>query len=194
MLLLRKLKYLCEHDPKPIFDHFRNIGISAALTIGAGALRSFNIEGNPGYINYIAFVCSFIAFTLAMLLLIINTSFAQISINLFFFNKTKFTGRLQKLGSALVMYSYLGVLVALSVMYSINSASDNSSRLNQQSLALERTHMSIEMLIEIIVNLENENIKLQTANTKLSATNAELIVKISQFSASIPADNTPVVD
>jgi hypothetical protein len=90
--LKEKIKNLFTDDPKPIFDHFRNIGIAAALALGAGALRSFDLDGNPAYLNDIALVCSFIAFALATILLIINTSFAQISINMFFFNKTKFKG------------------------------------------------------------------------------------------------------
>lgn len=183
--LNQKIRNLFKTDPKPIFDHFRNIGIAAALALGAGALRSFNLENNPGYLNDIALVCSYVAFTIATVLLIINTSFAQTSINLFFFNKTKFNGFFQKLISAIALYSYIGVLVALTVMYAFNAANDRMERRNQQQAAAEKLYLNIEKVNETLERLGEENIKLRSVNSKLKDKNENLSTEVSQFNKSI---------
>lgn len=181
LTLNEKVKNLFKNDPKLIFDHFRNIGIAAVLALGAGSLRSFNIDKNPLYINDITWVCSFIVFAIAAVLMIINTTFAQISINLFFFNKTKFEGVIQKLGSAIVMYSYTALLLALTVMYSFNSANDRITELNQQQVESDRLHLNIEKISEVVRKLEETNIKLENENMQLIERNQTLNLKLSQL-------------
>ncbi len=63
--LKQRIENLFKSDPKPIFDHFRNIGIAAALALGAGALRSFSLENNPWHLNDIALVCSYVTFAIS---------------------------------------------------------------------------------------------------------------------------------
>jgi hypothetical protein len=79
-----KYTRLFTEDPKPIFDHFRNIAIVGALVIGAGLLKKIDIVGNPLYVNGIAKSSFWIIVIVAVLLLAMNTRFAQVSINTFF--------------------------------------------------------------------------------------------------------------
>ncbi len=169
--LKQKIVHLFKNNPKPIFDHFRNIGIVAALTFGAGELRSFNLESYPWYVNDIALACSYITFAIAIVLLIINISFAQLSINLFFFNKTKFNGFFQKLSSAIVLYSYTGVLFALTVMYAFNFTSHKTENLNPTQAASEELYLNIDKVNETIGKLREENKKLKNENSRLKSEN-----------------------
>lgn len=183
--LKQRVENLFKSDPKPIFDHFRNIGIAAALALGAGALRSFNLENNPWYLNDIALVCSYVTFAITIVLLIINISFAQISINMFFFNKTKFDGFLQKIGSAIVLYTYTGVLFALTVMYALNAANDRIEKLNQQQAEADKLYLNIEKVNEALNRLGEENVTLRSENSRFKNENESLSSEVSQFNKSI---------
>ncbi|WP_372740209.1 hypothetical protein [Neptunomonas sp.] len=183
--LTQRIQNLFKSDPKPIFDHFRNIGIAAALALGAGALRSFHLENNLWYLNDVALVCSYVTFALATVLLIINTSFAQISINIFFFNKTKFDGVLQKIGSAVVLYTYTGVLFALTVMYALNAANDRIEQINQQQAEAGKLYLNIEKVNETLKTLGEENVKLRSENSRLESDIESLSSEVSQFNKSI---------
>lgn len=183
--LMQRIKNLFKSDPKPIFDHFRNIGIAAALALGAGALRSFNIANNPWYLNDIALVCSYFTFAVATVLLIINISFAQVSINIFFFNKTKFDGVWQKIGSAVVIYTYTGVLFALTVMYALNASNDRIEKLNQQQAEAGKLYLNIEKVNETLKKLEAEHINLRSENSRLKDENESLRSELSKFNNSI---------
>jgi hypothetical protein len=183
--LVEKIRNVFKSDPKPIFDHFRNIGIVAALALGAGALRSFNVENNLFYLNDIAWVCSFITFVIATILIIINISFAQISINLFFFNKTKFNGFFQKLGSAIPVYSYIGVLFALTVMYSFNTANDRIEKLKQQEFAAEKMYLNVEKVSETLKMFEVKIKQLESENVNLKEERNTILLEFSQFNKSI---------
>lgn len=183
--LKQRIENLFKSDPKPIFDHFRNIGIAAALALGAGALQSFNLENNPWYLNDIALVCSYVTFAITTVLLIINISFAQISINMFFFNKTKFDGLLQKIGSAIVLYTYTGVLFALTVMYALNAANDRIEKLNQQQAEADKLYLNLEKVNETLKRLGEENVNLKSENSRLKNENESLSSEVSQFNKSI---------
>lgn len=176
-----KIKSLLINDPKPIFDHFRNIGITAALVLGGCVLNSFNLDANPWYLNEIVSVCSYVIFAVAAGLLIINTSYAQISINIFFFNKTKFESFFKKIGSAIVIYSYTGILIALTVMYSLNAADNRTKKHDQQQAAPDKLYLKIEKVNETIGKLENKIIKLRTENTQLKEESRSLNLEIAKF-------------
>lgn len=185
MSLWEKIKCLFKNDPKPIFDHFRNIGIAAAFALGGGALHSFNLDNNLWYLNEVASVCSYVTFAIATGLLIINTSYAQISINIFFFNKTKFEGFLQKLGSAIVIYGYTGILFTLTVMYSLNAADDRIKKHNQQQAASDELYLNIAKVTETIGVLEDKILNLQAENSQLKEENSSLNLEVAQFNKSI---------
>lgn len=176
-----KIKNLFFNDPKPIFDHFRNIGIAAVLALGASALRSFNLYDNPFYINNIAMMCSYVTFVIAMALLIINTSYAQVSINLFFFNKTKFEGVWQKLGSGIPVYSYTVILVALIVMYSFNSANERVDQLTKQTVDSEKLYLNIDKIKETVEVLDGKATILEAENNHLKEENEKLRIEVSQL-------------
>lgn len=181
----KKIKNVFKSDPKPIFDHFRNIGIVAALALGAGALRSFNVENNLFYLNDIASVCSIITFLLATILIIINISHAQTSINLFFFNKAKVNGFFKRLVAAIPVYGYIGVLFALTVMYSFNTASDRIEKLKQQGFSTEKIYINLEKVSETLRIFEMKIRNLESENTKLKEERDSILLEISQFNKSI---------
>jgi cell division protein ZapA (FtsZ GTPase activity inhibitor) len=183
--LKQKIENLFKSDPKPIFDHFRNIAIAATLALGASALQSFNLDNNPLYVNNIALACSYVTFAIAIFLLIINISFAQISINMFFFNKTKFDGAFQKIGSAIVLYTYTGVLLALTVMYTLNTSNDKIEKLDQQKVESEKLYLNIMKIEEALEKLGKENSNLRSENSRLKDEIDKLNSQSSQYNNSI---------
>lgn len=72
----QRIEILFESDLKPIVDHFINIGIAAALVLGA--VRDFKVENSPSYLNDISLFWSYVIFAIASVLLIIKISFPDI--------------------------------------------------------------------------------------------------------------------
>jgi hypothetical protein len=92
----QKINNIFTQDPKPIFDHIRNIGIAAAVIIGAGLLKASDFAANsksPEVINLAAL-------SLAIggtILFIINMKFAQNNISALILDKHASTGVLDRL-------------------------------------------------------------------------------------------------
>lgn len=92
----QKIISLLTEDPKPIFDHVRNIGIAAAVIIGGGLLKTSELAASsksPEIIN-------FAALSLAIggtVLFIINMILAQNKISTLILDKHASTGVLARL-------------------------------------------------------------------------------------------------
>jgi heme/copper-type cytochrome/quinol oxidase subunit 4 len=127
---------LFKEDPKPIFDHFRNIVIVGVLTLGAGILNKVDIINSPLYVNEIAQCSSWVIMIAVIFLLAINICFAQVSLNKFFFGSTKNKSWQKKALLTIIFYSYTIILAAIIVMYSLNPIVKADSQTLQKSRAL----------------------------------------------------------
>lgn len=182
--LFSKVKKIFKADPKPIFDHFRNIAIAAGLAIGAGYIGRVDFVGFPFHFEKIIQIASYLTLFVSIVLLTLNVSFAQISINKFLFDKTEFDTILGKLMSGLAVYSYSVLLIGLIIVYmfapivqSAKKPSISSTEFDAFLADFESTKERLNLLLENnaiyreeIERLKNENAALKKDLRKINQT------------------------
>ncbi|MBY7730024.1 hypothetical protein JHW46_06625 [Vibrio splendidus] len=157
--IIQKLKNIQKADPKPIFDHFRNIGIVAALGLGSGYMKSIDYPENIAFLEPIVSFASIVILIISVPLLFINTRYAQMNLNVFFLDEAEPRGTFSKVISTLLMWLYTLLLVALIVMYSLNAARPQIEKYQAAIEEAEKTYWSTEKvqgLVEENKRLRNE--------------------------------------
>ncbi|WP_354688968.1 hypothetical protein MRK42_06960 [Aeromonas sp. 19NY04SH05-1] len=116
--LIENLKNLFIDDPKPIFDHFRNMGIASAFLLGAKSLKSLNIKNPPSFINVesVFAVLSGSVVAIASLLLVMNVCFAKKSIDSFF-KKDCLDTCCMRLVPSIAWFLYTAIISIIFFMY-----------------------------------------------------------------------------
>lgn len=85
-----RCKLLFKNDPKPIFDHFRNIGISSAMLIGA-AIMHYKTDNYHNNFRLLINVATCSVAIVGTFTAILNINYAQISLVKFLFgNKSNY--------------------------------------------------------------------------------------------------------
>ncbi|MEZ9494949.1 hypothetical protein AB4170_21460 [Vibrio splendidus] len=154
---LFRIKILWNSDPKPIFDHFRNIGIVAVLGLSSGYIREIKL---PEASIFLGYTCNFTWITLFCLsaaLMVINTRYAQISLNKLFTNQENPKGTFNKLIASMVVWAYSLILFSVIVMYSINSQKDKIDNYAETINKSQETYLTVESINKLIK--ENERLR-----------------------------------
>ncbi|EAS66444.1 hypothetical protein L4D04_06010 [Photobacterium angustum] len=154
---LIRLKALWNSDPKPIFDHFRNIGIVAVIGLSSGFIREINLLESSSFLGNVLTFTWITLFILSATLMVINTRYAQISLNKFFFNQEKPRGFSKRFTASVVVWAYSLILFAVIVMYSVNSQID---KINNYSESVDRSK-EVYLTTESINKLIEENERLR---------------------------------
>lgn len=150
MPFLENLRGLFKNDPKPIFDHFRNIAIVGGLYVGAGALQNFHAADNLTSLNNLTVVVSITIEIIASILLVMNVSFASSSINKFLFDKEELSDNSEKAISSTVLWIYSGFLFFISIMYTFNSPQSSIWELSENSRIYEARNVRDDKLVETV--------------------------------------------
>ncbi|ENY6498432.1 hypothetical protein ACFD7R_004665 [Vibrio parahaemolyticus] len=154
---LIRLKALWNSDPKPIFDHFRNIGIVAVIGLSSGFIREINLPESSSILGNVLTFTWITLFVLSATLMVINTRYAQISLNKFFFNQEEPRGFFKRFTASVVVWAYSLILFAVIVMYSVNSQID---KINNYSESVDRSK-EVYLTTESINKLIEENERLR---------------------------------
>ncbi len=180
----KKIEKFSSYDPKPLFDHFRNIAIAAALALGANALHILSSDIHHVILSKFALWSSYIAFAIATMLLFLNTLHAYNSINSCFTRVSNSSISKKLAMTSMVLYLFL--LVALTVMYSFDSLSKNADRQEHQKTTSERIHLNIDKVAQTAKQLSDKNIELENENARLKNeinTLNEKITKLKQLAS-----------
>ena len=149
--LLERLKVLWGQDPKPIFDHFRNIGIVAVMVLSSVYIRDIQYPDSENFLKNVGDITSTILLIVSLPLIIMNTHYAQISLNKLFLEEAEPSGKWKKFFSSILMWLYTCLLFALVVMYSFNASKDKIEAFKTQKEKSEEIYLTpkaINLLIE----------------------------------------------
>lgn len=162
-----KVKTIFMGDPKPIFDHIKNIGAAAVLVVGAEMLRNLNLYNYHPLYGYLIPVSSITLFIMASLLIIKSVFFASKSLSLFFFDKDKLDGVSFKIFSAIIWLLYTFAISAMMFISIFGTIENKDSVIDVQHELSGGMHLNVDKARQSFDKLKNENRSLKDEVEKL---------------------------